>query len=171
MSSAPPGWDIPAGPHGPQAAAGAAIPGCPRLSPAHGRLGAGEGGRAAAHLPRGRWRTARRGQAPGRPRPRAVTRHCGSRERAARCRGPARSAGGWAQQEQGPTSHFAPGEVGLKQCLPRQAAASPSHYFFTARTIFYLINNSQVQTITFAVMVREPHVPGEGEGAAGNRYC
>lgn len=102
---------------------------------------------------------------------RGVTRHNGSRVLATRCWGAARSAGGWAQPEQGPTAHFAPGEEGLKQRLPRQAAASPSHYFFTARTILYLINNSQVQTITFAVMVREPHVPGEGEGAGCNRYC
>lgn len=53
----------------------------------------------------------------------------------------------------------------------RLQTASPPHYFFTARTILYLINNSQVQTITFAVMVREPHVPGEGEGAGWDRYC
>lgn len=56
-------------------------------------------------------------------------------------------------------------------CPTRLQTACPPHYFFTARTILYLINNSQVQTITLAVMVQEPHVPGEGEGAGCLCYC
>lgn len=92
----------------------------------------GQGGRAAAHLPRGRQRAARRGQAPARPTPREEP-PC---TKAAQCR--PHAAKGWhgqladgARQEWGPTAHFAPGEEGLQQRPSRQAAnsLSPSLFF------------------------------------------
>lgn len=63
------------------------------------------------------------------------------------------------QQGRGPAARFAAGGG-----FALQTAPAP-RYFFAARTILSLINNSQVQTITLAVMGWEPHVPGEGEGA------
>lgn len=144
--------------------------------PARGRLQAawGWGGRAAAHLPRGRRRAAGREQAPARPTPGEeppCTKAAQCQPHAAKGRHGQLADGG--QQEWGPTAHFAPPKKRVcSSARPgRLQTASPPHYFFTARTILYLINNSQVQTITFAVMVREPHAPGEGEGAGCNRYC
>lgn len=77
-----------------------------------------------------------------------------------------------ARQQWSSTAHLTPEKCVCGSAHPaRLQTASSPHYFFTARTILYLINNSQVQTITFTVMVREPHVPGEGEGASRDRYC
>lgn len=60
-----------------------------------------------------------------------------------------------------PTACF---EVG-KGCAAALPTACAPHYFFTARTILSLINNSQVQTIMLTALVWEPHAPGKGDEA------